>query len=719
MDSKTVLGSLLVLCLVLGVQCQGPPRVTGSYKAAGEMVETLEDESALLVQVAFEESFDADTNNAAFRVRILGKNVTFVENFDTNQTFQFNGTDCKLETIEEWIKTKSPPSLLAYEDTNGTVRFSLKQLFALDDKYLKERNVSDTFRGIAVRKWAYEINGKETNGTRRKLAIYAYWSDSSWSTTSDKGSSPIGFRVTKLTYRKGKPGVTLHEQYINVFAFVPDTIDHKLFEPIQGVQCENRTQTLPFPDVKNMKALALHSELLFKDNLEIRYVDTWVDTTNRILRMDMERIKDDVPIFERKARKYQSETIIGPMNVAFRVTYDRGLFKCEVIPFDKFELDVQNLINFNTTAKKWQMDDILFGKNQTDYVYIGRAVKRDIPCHMFQGVRWDWPHPSLNVSSLWEWCFSTNMTNQDDVVKFRNGDYGLINAQVKILESGVDPGMFYPGLKMIHHFYDVRVQDPAVVNPTRFDIAKCFGESEKRKLQFVVDWKITEDNIHLVENATSDSGFLQKWKNAIYQWSSLQPYSLRISQIRAELENKTLYVKFTILGPHKQLPDEVQKTQIAAFDAERNFRNNVAAGKVFVSYLPSKTEKMLKLYVQKQSVNLQLNKTFEPHPEPTSTPTDSTTQKRFTLITEPDKDKTTPDILVPTSSTKGTTGSKTTGDKSGSTPTPGPEHLKRNPTGHSPGTVASVSIAMLLVGISVGATGIFVKSYGVPSCLKR
>ncbi|KAG8192173.1 hypothetical protein JTE90_027812 [Oedothorax gibbosus] len=70
-------------------------------------------------------------------------------------------------------------------------------------------------------------------------------------------------------------------------------------------------------------------------------------------------------------------------------------------------------------------------------------------------------------------------------------------------------------------------------------------------------------------------------------------------------------------------------------------------------------------------------------------------------------------------SAKGTTGSKTTGDKTGSTPIPGPNHLKRNPTGHSPATVASVSIAMLLVGISVGATGIFIKSYGVPSCFKR
>ncbi|GFT36044.1 uncharacterized protein NPIL_112091 [Nephila pilipes] len=120
---------------VSGESLTGPPVISGSYKAIGERVETLEDESQLLTQIAFEETYDEDRQQAAFRVWMVGQNVTFVENFKTNQSFQFNGTDCTLEVVEEWIKTKSPPSLLAYEDTNGTVRFSLKQLFALDNKY--------------------------------------------------------------------------------------------------------------------------------------------------------------------------------------------------------------------------------------------------------------------------------------------------------------------------------------------------------------------------------------------------------------------------------------------------------------------------------------------------------------------------------------------------------------------------------------------------------
>lgn len=44
--------------------------------------------------------------------------------------------------------------------------------------------------------------------------------------------------------------------------------------------------------------------------------------------------------------------------------------------------------------------------------------------------------------------------------------------------------------------------------------------------------------------------------------------------------------------PHKQLPEEIKKTQIDAMDAEIKFRENVNAGKVFVSYLPSKTSKV-------------------------------------------------------------------------------------------------------------------------------
>ncbi|GFS31625.1 uncharacterized protein TNIN_449451, partial [Trichonephila inaurata madagascariensis] len=87
--------------------------------------------------------------------------------------------------------------------------------------------------------------------------------------------------------------------------------------------------------------------------------------------------------------------------------------------------------NIKLPMNEWDVGK-LFGRNQTTYVYIGKTYKRDIPCHMFQGFRTDWPSPTSNVESIWEWCFSENMTKKDDIITFRNGEYGLVHAQLKI-----------------------------------------------------------------------------------------------------------------------------------------------------------------------------------------------------------------------------------------------------------------------------------------------
>ncbi|GFQ91173.1 uncharacterized protein TNCT_235161, partial [Trichonephila clavata] len=256
--------------------------------------------------------------------------------------------------------------------------------------------------------------------------------------------------------------------------------------PIQGIICDKRQQTLEFPNVNKMQAIAVHSELVLPENLEVRYVDTWLDTKNKIARVDLERIDDEVPVFEEKSRKYQSEIAIAQMGILYKVTYDKGLFSCKVIPFKDYAYDVQTLFNIKLPLNEWDVGK-LFGRNQTTYVYIGKTFKRDIPCHMFQGFRTDWPSPSSNVESIWEWCFSENMTKKDDIITFRNGEYGLIHAQLKITKSGDQ--IFYPGLRMIHHFYDVNKKDPAVMHATKFDISRCFGDSDRRDLQFTVNCK--------------------------------------------------------------------------------------------------------------------------------------------------------------------------------------------------------------------------------------
>ncbi|KAF8776958.1 hypothetical protein HNY73_013890 [Argiope bruennichi] len=325
------LGCFLVLFLACEINSQdeGPPVITGSYKAIGEMVETLEDGSNLLTQIAFEETLDTERQMAAFRVWMVGLNVTFVENFVTNQTFQINGTGCSEITVNEWIKTPSPPSLTAYEDINGTVRFSLKQLFALDKKYLnkKKPRESTTFRGIPANKWMYEIRGTDPETKRSTiLNIYAFWSDGTWNTSSSSTIVPLGYIVTRMNYTKGDPRFKIHEQFINVFGFEPGITDPKLLEPIQGYTCSGRKETLPFPDTSRLQAVELRSEVIVPTDSEIRYVDTWLDTKNKIIRTDLERIDLETPVFEEKLRKYESEIAIAEMGIVYRERRIRGTY---------------------------------------------------------------------------------------------------------------------------------------------------------------------------------------------------------------------------------------------------------------------------------------------------------------------------------------------------------------------------------------------------------
>ncbi|GBM18744.1 hypothetical protein AVEN_227192-1, partial [Araneus ventricosus] len=60
-----------------------------------------------------------------------------------------------------------------------------------------------------------------------------------------------------------------------------------------------------------MQAVELRSEVIVPTDSEIRYVDTWLDTKNKIIRTDLERIDLEVPVFEDKTRKYESEIAIA------------------------------------------------------------------------------------------------------------------------------------------------------------------------------------------------------------------------------------------------------------------------------------------------------------------------------------------------------------------------------------------------------------------------
>ncbi|XP_054714749.1 uncharacterized protein LOC129224333 [Uloborus diversus] len=729
-------GVVLILFIFLfqhTVHCaeklKGPPKISGSYMAYGEIVEPIADASGILPQVYFEESYNSITKNAAFTIKSMGINLTFVENFQTNQTYRYlNNTVCVLLTVSDWLTTDSAPSLLHYESGDGTVRFSLKQLFSLSDDFLKISNESASVRGIPARKWVYEMTEKkdqddETTGVV-KVEVEAYWSDGTWVTSDTAQIVPLAFVVTKLNTTKGQPHVKAHQQYISVFGFARDTYDHKVFQPFQGVHCENRQSTMEFPSINEWKAMALHSEFILPDYREIKYVDNWFDAQHKLLRMDSESIRDENPVFEAKERKYQSEITVAPLGVVFKVKYKKGLTNCEIEEIQNYKFDIQTLFNIKQTAAEWSLESLM-GVKTTSYVYTGQTVKRNIPCHVFQGIRKDWPDPSANVTSLWEWCFNVNMTENDNVL-FKDGEVGLINAQITITESNYP--YFSKGYRLIHHFYHVNhIKNADIMESTEFSISRCYREDQKVALQFESIYRITDDNLRLVENATSDLVFLQKWKSIIYRYTEMPSYSLRVSNVESTVINKRLYVKFLILDVHEGLPEAVKKGQISAEEAEKNLRKNIDAGSVIIFYDFNNDGTFDKVNVKKESLRNQLNKTFKAHTLPPPPPPPSTTtSKIFTLRTpgphhtdnpvtdDADATKTTKNkstYSTPESSSKDDHGIITTTERT--------KNKKIKYTGHQKGTVAGVSIAMLLVGISIGSIGTFCKYNGLPAFLQR
>ena len=102
----------------------------------------------------------------------------------------------------------------------------------------------------------------------------------------------------------------------------------------------------------------------------------------------------------------------------------------------------------------------------------------------------------------------------------------------------------------------------------------------------------------------------------------------------------------------------------------------------------------------------------------------------FSLITEPDKgksqtpgDKTTlTTSQTPVTGTDSTDSGKKTPNPDDGTTTLAPEKKKKHVvkyTGNQPGAVAGTAIAMLLVGVTIGASGTFYKFNGLPECMRR
>ncbi|GBN18231.1 hypothetical protein AVEN_241033-1 [Araneus ventricosus] len=367
---------------------------------------------------------------------------------------------------------------------------------------------------------------------------------------------------------------------------------------------------------------------------------------------------------------------------------------------------------------------------------------------MFQGLRTDWPEPSAGVESLWEWCFATtdlsNMTQaKKDNIIFKNQDYGLVHAQFKILKSGDQ--IYYPGLEMKHHFYKVQKKESDIMQASAFDIIRCFGQNERRPLQFIIDWPMDDKSEQFVEKAVGNRTFLTKWKTQLYSASGMKPYSLRITKLYATIVGKEMYLRFTILSPHKDLPSDIKTGEKTALKAEQAIRDRINnKGGLFVSFRPSDDMPMLKLMAVNQSLELQVKTDFDEHTTPSTTSKEpkGTTKFPFSLRTDPEDDTTTslnlkstpnkpfgsstsqqPDGSSTSQQPDGSStsqqpgGSSTSQQPSSTTRKPGGEHeLKKG--GHGPSTVAGVSIAMLLVGISLGSTGIFIKMNGLPACLK-
>ncbi|XP_023229753.1 uncharacterized protein LOC111629994 isoform X1 [Centruroides sculpturatus] len=688
--------TILILFAALVNSAKDPPKIIGSYMAQAELVESLAKYGNQIMQLFFEENYDQKENKMSFILWEGGENVTFFQDLTNQQTLQYYENECSVYTFDDWVSSDAV-DIRPYESKNY-VTFPLKQLLKLDKLTLIEDEPTNTvYRDSAATLWKHRLNYKVQNKTVT-LYVDAYWTENRLSPTGNM--VPLAYYLN-ITEKDGDLTI-IRNQTVNIYYFVPDTVDQKAFKIPQGISCIGLKRSLPFPqELGNINVFSFNMEFILPQYQTFFTTDIWWDIKNRLVRIDQ------TPVEPTHLHEGESYTKVISYKQGAVYTIWKISRKCEVTPLEKYLFRPHSLIEPEDNAM-WNIGNF-FGLDGTSMIYIGDTEKRGIPCSVWQGERIDWPSFARPITTLWEWCIANAKGKKLNLEK---DEIPIINLEINVLESSQPKysDFFTKGEKFIYNFYNMKQHTVASLDTLAFDISPCFV-GNRLKLQFLATFDKTSRET--LNNATNDVNFLSLWKSTINHKIGLNFTSLRITHLRTFIQADKMVVMFTLLGVHPELKKEVKSTELSLQAAKSALESVINGGNLIIEWLAGKK-------IIFKAVPNSLTEGFTIPTTTTSTTTGGgiTESKTIRESTEPGKFTKWTNNPSSTRSTRSTSSTNENTAKEQSTtenPTDIPSKLKQNKEiRHSPGIMALVSILMLFTGSGIGAAGTYFKFKGLP-----
>ncbi|XP_040079570.1 uncharacterized protein LOC8034848 [Ixodes scapularis] len=653
-------------------QAQGAPSYQGSFKAIGEIIRSNPNTAISKQEVQyFEEIHDKTSNTASLKVRSANGTTSYFQDTETRQTFYFgvseNSFFCKL--MSETMKTKSD-EFKFYNSDDGRRYFFLKDILAIQN-WTRSSNLQYA-RNISTEVWVATSKHKE-----HRFSIAIALTGGNWSSTALNARAPV-----TVDFGVGNDG---EETRINIFSFqdFEETLRYNLPQLPDGLYCEGYKKSVPPPKLEQITTFNYHAEMWSSTDQLVRTSDVWIDMNRALYRMDYEPVT--VGIGDQR-----SIIVSGNEKTIYTITKE-PTNQCNMTAITELEIDPQMVTDPRYVLHMTPSTFFSGNKEKLSLSYKKQTEKRGIPCHVWQVLRDDWPPESSGVKTLWEWCVA--MPDAQDIQGTKGDDY-LVNLDLSVLEVRKE-GKFFNlsvGTKLSFRFYNALLNPPELIDLHGFDISPCYEDNEMADMKIIVELSSEDYETLSAAFTLYNPRFLSAWRRALEKSSGLPDSSLRVTRIKAALDDNALVVQFTMLDrfparAHTGIIDD----QVTLKEMKSNLQAAIDAGQLGIKY------KGMNLVASSESL---LPVTTVPDtPIPATTVPGTivpgtelpTTSKSFTdewdVIMDPD-DETTTVVVV-------------------STDAPLNEYASGR---YSAATIAGTTTSMFVLGALLGASGTYVKS---------
>lgn len=665
---------------------QSPPFYNGSFRALGEIIWTSPSQDDAVKEVRFfEELYDSANLRAAVRFHSANKGFTYIQDVETKQTFLYSvsGTNASCRLVEEKPDSHVFGPLVA-ED--GRLRFYLRDLLAS-----KQWNTTADEAHFPARNMSCDVWSIETEHDGKPLVIAMAVNGMDWGSTTDVIKAPVSVVIRYVNSDRED------EVYANIFSFtaLDNTIHDDLLQLPDGVFCGGYKKTVTLPPIQDMKVFNYRAEMLSLHDGSAHFSDVWVDMDRMLYRIDYKPSNNAT---------LSTRTLIASGNedaVYTIVRPDYGWRRCYVASITELQFDVQ-MIADPSYIKHLTPAWFFSGSNgDLRLMYKKQTVKRGIPCHVWETLRTDWPPEYDGITTLWEWCF---VVPKNEEIKGPNADTFMVSLDLTVLEvsSGDNPLSLAEGQRFSYNFYDSLRNPPELIDLHGFDISPCYGTGDQAKGYLQV--KVSPSDYNALSSAPtlSDPKFLSAWRTAIDRAASLSDHSLRVTKTKGYFSgNNELFVAFVLLdrfpaGTSVGITDR----QVNLDGMKENLQKAVDESRLGIVYngvnLTAASWSLGEPFQPSSTPAPPLTTSETPPDTPGSTSTDSWDIITFPPITsddQPGEDTTAP-----------------THDAITDLP-----HFAPLVTRYAPGVVGGTSVALFVVGASIGASATYVKCKFFPS----